>query len=325
VKFGVGLLLCLLSYLVGGTAVMPFSALRAEAVGTASVSGTSDSLSAESTSSASKEDVVQNGPVKVQARDQRTTAFCGLTRNATQQGACYEHLAGVLAGFVFTAIVLFLTNKKKIDSGGMVQWSLELLLVTFYMLVLSSFLYALAVSYDEKDPAIYTHSMFAGAVFLQAIMLVSLSVAWLVKGHEAPDSTVRMTLRMSQAALLFTTVGMASIADATTAMLGLRIIWVSIAFYLAALLSSSMGLAVHARHRQWTRWPEARLQTYLIRWHFCSASAVTLVALLTPDEWLEIRAGWIAIALTLLLDFSGIISQIGLPAVATEGERETAH
>jgi hypothetical protein len=105
--------------------------------------------------------------------------------NISQSAGAYSSLAGLLAGFLVTAIVLILSNPPKPE--GMKDLSLPLyaFIVAGVAFALSSFLFAQLVGYEITSIA-YLLGFAAFGTFVLAILQLVLSLIWFCKLYGIP-------------------------------------------------------------------------------------------------------------------------------------------
>ncbi len=94
-----------------------------------------------------------------------------------------SQLAGVIAGFVFAGLVMLLSQR---DPGKVRMQALSLLLASFIMLALDSYLYSLIAGDTatlDACPRIWTESMYAGGLLGVGGVAMTSAIAWLFAAH----------------------------------------------------------------------------------------------------------------------------------------------
>jgi len=108
--------------------------------------------------------------------------------NATLEPPLYSQFAGMLAGFVFAAILLLLSNPPKGDTKRIVT-SLNILVVTLLCLILASFLYGIAAAFSGSDyqqltGVAYIHNAIACYMLAVGSMMLFYSIPCLMYDYD---------------------------------------------------------------------------------------------------------------------------------------------
>src|SRR6266487_3287149 len=107
--------------------------------------------------------------------------------NISQSASAYSSLAGVLAGFLVTAIVLSLSNPPRREEVKDISLPLYGAAVACLSLTLSSFLFAQLVG-DETTSRAYLLGSAAFGTFALAILQLILSLLWFFKLYGIPPA-----------------------------------------------------------------------------------------------------------------------------------------
>jgi hypothetical protein len=90
---------------------------------------------------------------------------------------------GILAGFVFAAVVMVIGEKNPTGGDGHASRGLRLLLPSFFGLAVAAYLYALTAGELVCRRAL-TEQLFAGAILAADAIVVILSLAWLLLAYQ---------------------------------------------------------------------------------------------------------------------------------------------
>lgn len=107
-----------------------------------------------------------------------------LNFNIQTASGFYSALCGVLAGFCFTAIILLLGdyNRRGEDSKGL-EAPLLVLYVTFFALVVCSFLYGVVTGDTDSAARANLLSLLASCIFAVAALAMFLTIGWTLQAY----------------------------------------------------------------------------------------------------------------------------------------------
>lgn len=123
--------------------------------------------------------------------------------NISQSAGYYSQFAGVLAGFVFVAITLLLTpaNLEIFKDPSRKQArtiTLQSLFVSFFSLLISSFLFAV-IAGEQTTIRAFALGGIASSLFVLSVLQVMLSINWLFKGYGVDRSILTLGWWLYQA------------------------------------------------------------------------------------------------------------------------------
>lgn len=111
--------------------------------------------------------------------------------NWSATAGLHSQLTGVMAGFAFAAIALFLSNPPRHNAVGGIGAPVCSLLVTFLALILSSFLFASMASEAVDKEAVTALFVWPSVVFAVAAAQLLLSLVWFLQAYHLDASVVR--------------------------------------------------------------------------------------------------------------------------------------
>jgi hypothetical protein len=117
--------------------------------------------------------------------------------NVQAASGYYSQLAGVLAGFVFTAMILLLSNPPKVrggtagDGSAVISTPLLAFFVVLFQLIVASFSYAV-VTGDSGTPRATVLGLFASCVLAIASAEMFITIAWFFKVYGVSRLVMRI-------------------------------------------------------------------------------------------------------------------------------------